>query len=163
MERLAPDEDGDLLYTFTRIWSDGTRGIQLSPLERLEKLSALVPPPRLHQVRYAGCLAAHSKLRGAITPTPRQQGIETPGSSVSSHWGWARLLKRVVSIDMERCPRCHQGAWRMIAATTSGPIIRRILLHLKLAAAPRAMAGDRRPSRGGDGASSEPIRGGSRR
>jgi len=28
-------------------------------------------------------------------PTPRQQGIDTPASSVSSRWGWARLLKRV--------------------------------------------------------------------
>jgi hypothetical protein len=45
LERLAQDEGGDLLYTFTRAWSDGTRGIQLSPLELLEKLSALVPPP----------------------------------------------------------------------------------------------------------------------
>ena len=110
LEHLAQDADGDLLYTFTRIWSDSTRGIQLSPLERLEKLLALVPPPRVHQVRYASCLAAHSKLQGRITPTPRQQGIETPGSSLSSHGGWARLLKRVFSIDMERCPRGHQGA-----------------------------------------------------
>jgi hypothetical protein len=28
-------------------------GIKLSPLELLEKLSALLPPPRVHQVRYA--------------------------------------------------------------------------------------------------------------
>ena len=77
LERLAQDEGGDLLYTFTQVWSDGTRGIKLSPLELLEKLAALVPPPRVHQVRYAGGLAAHRNLRGAITPTPRQQGIET--------------------------------------------------------------------------------------
>jgi hypothetical protein len=31
LERLAQGEDGDLLYSFTRVWSDGTRGIQLSP------------------------------------------------------------------------------------------------------------------------------------
>jgi Putative transposase len=43
LEPLAQDEGGDLLYSFTRAWSDGTRGIQLSPLERLEKLAALVP------------------------------------------------------------------------------------------------------------------------
>jgi Transposase zinc-binding domain len=41
---------------------------------------------RVHQVRYAGCLAAHSKLRGVITPTPRQQGIETETRPVSSRW-----------------------------------------------------------------------------
>jgi len=30
LERLAQDEDGDLLYPFTRVGSDGTRGIQLT-------------------------------------------------------------------------------------------------------------------------------------
>jgi hypothetical protein len=36
---------------------DGTTGIKLSPLELLEKLAALVPLPRVHLVRYGGCLA----------------------------------------------------------------------------------------------------------
>jgi hypothetical protein len=127
LERLAQDEDGDLLYSFTRVGSDGTTGIKLSPLELLEKLSALVPPPRVHQVRYAGCLAAPSKLRGAITPTPRQQGIDPSARPVSSRWGWARLLKRVFSIDLERCPRCLQGALRIIAAITCRPVLFHIL------------------------------------
>ena len=90
LERLTLDAHGDLIYTFTQPWSDGTTGIKLSPLELVEKLAALVPPPRVHQVRYAGCLAAHSKLRGTITPTPRQQGIETQASPVASRWAWAR-------------------------------------------------------------------------
>ena len=124
----------------SRPWSDGTTGIKLSPLELLEKLAALVPPPRVHQVRDAGCLAAHSKLRGAITPTPRQQGIEAGARPASSRWGWARLLKRIFAIDMERCHRCHQGALRIIAAITSRPIIRRILHHLKLSADPPLLA-----------------------
>jgi hypothetical protein len=84
LERLGQDASGDLIYTFTRPWSDGTTGIKLSPLELLEKLAALVPPPQVHQVRYGGCLAPHRKLRGAITPTPRQQGIEPAPSPVSS-------------------------------------------------------------------------------
>lgn len=136
---LEQDVNGDLTYTFTRAWSDGTTGIKLSPLELLEKLAAWVPPPRVHQVRYGGCLAAHSKLRSAITPTSRQQGIESVASPASSRFGWARLLKRVF-IDMERCPRCHQGALRLIAAITEPPVIRRILTHLKLAADPPPIA-----------------------
>jgi hypothetical protein len=56
LERLEADEGGDLLYTFTRPWSDGTTGIKLSPLELLEKLAALVPLPRAHLVRYGGCV-----------------------------------------------------------------------------------------------------------
>ena len=106
----------------------------------LEKLAALVPPPRVHQVRYGGWLAAHSKLRSAITPTRRQQGIEEATGPALSRWGWARLLKRVFALDLERCPRCHQGTVCLIAAITSRPIIRRILRHLKLAADPPPMA-----------------------
>jgi hypothetical protein len=37
LERLEVNADGDLLYTFTHPWSDGTTGIKLSPLELLEK------------------------------------------------------------------------------------------------------------------------------
>jgi hypothetical protein len=140
LERLEQDVNGDLTYTFTRAWSDGTTGIKLSPLELLEKLAELVPPPRVHQVRYGGCLAAHSKRRDAITPTPRQQGIESVASPASSRCGWARLLKRVFNIDMERCPRCQSGVLRLIAAITEPPVIRRLLTHLKLAADPPPIA-----------------------
>jgi Putative transposase len=51
LERLEQDVNGALTYTFTRAWSDGTMGIQLSPLELLEKLAAWVLPPRVHPVR----------------------------------------------------------------------------------------------------------------
>ena len=44
LERLQEDANGDLVYTFTHPWSDGTTGIRLSPLELLEKLAALGPP-----------------------------------------------------------------------------------------------------------------------
>ena len=72
LERLTQDVNGALVYTFTHPWSDGTTGIRLSPLELVEKLAALVPLPRRHLVRYGGCVAPHSSLRGAIIPTPRQ-------------------------------------------------------------------------------------------
>jgi hypothetical protein len=78
LERLEQATNGDLIYRFIRPWSDGTTGMKLSPLELLEKLAAIVPLPRAHLVRYAGCLAPHSTLRAAIIPTPRQRGIECP-------------------------------------------------------------------------------------
>ena len=55
LERLTQDANGDLIYTFTHPWSDGTTGIRLSPMELIEKLAALVPLPRMHLVRYGGC------------------------------------------------------------------------------------------------------------
>src|SRR5215470_18996470 len=120
LERLTQDANGDLVYTFTHPWSDGTTGIRLSPLELVEKLAALVPLPRMHLVRDSGCLAPHSHLRGAIIPTPRQQGREDEAATDtgSPRWSWARLLKRVFALAMARCPLCQQGTLRIIAAIT---------------------------------------------
>ena len=141
LERLEQDANGDLVYTFTHPWSDGTTGIRLSPMELLEKLAALVPLPRVHLVRYGCCLAPHSHLRGAIIPTPRQQGVDKEATDTGSLcWRWARLLKRVFALDMARCLWCQEGTLRIIAAITHGEVIRTILRHLKLAVDPPAMA-----------------------
>ena len=141
LERLVQDTNGDLIYTFTHPWSDGTTGIRLAPLELLEKLAALVPLPHVHLVRYGGCLAPHSHLRGAILPTPRQQGLDEPEACPTSpRWSWARLLQRVFDVDMATCPFCHQGTLRLIAVITQGEVISKILRHLKLAADPPPIA-----------------------
>jgi hypothetical protein len=141
LECLAQDANGDLVYTFTHPWSDGTTGIRLSPVELLEKLAALVPLPRVYLVRYGGCLAPHSHLRGAIIPTPRQQGVEEQEDSAASpRWSWARLLKCVFAVDMGRCPWCQRGVLRIIAAITQGEVTRQILRHLKRSAEPPPLA-----------------------
>ena len=141
LEQLAEEANGGLVSTFSRPWSDGTTGIKLSPLALLEKLAALVPLPRVHLMRYGGCLAPHSSLRGVITPTLRQQGVEgddaTPGAP---RWSWARFLKRVFALELATCPFCRQGSLRMIAAITQGEVITKILRHLKLAADPPPIA-----------------------
>ncbi len=51
-----------------------------------------------------------------------------------------RAAQEIVSLDMERCPVCQQGSLRIIAAITQGPVIGRILRHLKLSADPPLMA-----------------------
>jgi len=141
LERLAEDGNGDLVYSFTKPWSDGTTGIKLSPLELLEKLAAIVPLPRVHLVRYAGCLAPHSQLRGAIIPTPRQQGVDAGAVHTGTpHWSWARLLRRVFDLDMATCPFCRRGSLRIIAAITQEAVITRMLRHLKLASIPPPIA-----------------------
>jgi putative transposase len=141
LERLQADANGDLVYTFTHPWTDGTTAIRLSPLELLEKLAALVPLPHVHLMRYGGCLAPHSHLRGAILPTPRQQGLDGPEACPTSpRWSWTRLLQRVFDVDMARCPLCHQGTLRLIAVITQGAVIGKILRHLKLCADPPLIA-----------------------
>jgi Putative transposase len=115
--------------------------MRLSPLELLEKLAALVPRPRVHLVRYGGCRAPHSHLRGALIPTPRQQGVDEEATdTVAPHGSWARLLKRGFALDMARCPWGQQGALRILAPITQGEIITKILRHLKLTADPPPIA-----------------------
>jgi len=41
---------------------------------------------------------------------------------VSPHWSWVRLLKRVLALDMARCPWYPQGALRILATLTQGEI-----------------------------------------
>jgi putative transposase/transposase-like zinc-binding protein len=141
LERLTQDINGDLIYTFTHPWSDGTTGIRLAPLELLEKLAALVPLPHVHLVRYGGCLAPHSHLRRSVIPTLRQQGLEEQEATITSpHWSWARLLHRVFALDTVHCPWCQRGTLRLIAVITQGEVIRKILRHLKRAADPPPIA-----------------------
>jgi hypothetical protein len=120
----------------------------------LEKLATIVPWPQAHLVRYGGCLAPHSKLRAAIIPTPRQQGVDSDETKTGTpYWNWARLLGRVFTLDMATCPFCRRGSLRIIAAILpplrgrrepcdlhqeSG--ITRILRHPQLASVPPPIA-----------------------
>ncbi len=80
-------------------------------------------PPR----RYAGLFGATQPLRGAIIPTPRQQGVDGREASVGTPcWSWARLLKRVFDLDLSTCPLCRRGSLRIIAAITHEAVITRL-------------------------------------
>lgn len=66
--RLSKLADGRLLYQLKRRWRDGTTAILFTPDELIEKLAALVPPPRIHTVRYHGVLGPRATKRRAIVP-----------------------------------------------------------------------------------------------
>ena len=65
--------------------------LQFTPLERIERIAALVPPPRTHRHRYFGVLAPNSPLRAAAValaapmpqataePAQPRTGVGTPG------------------------------------------------------------------------------------
>ena len=55
-------------YELKKDWENGVTHVLLSPLELIEKLSALVPQPRMHLVRYSGVLAPNAKMRSVIIP-----------------------------------------------------------------------------------------------
>jgi len=72
MDRLKR-RDADLVYRCgeghtERLQSDKYTGeLVLTPLELIDRIAQMVPPPRTHRHRYCGVLAPNSPLRGAVT------------------------------------------------------------------------------------------------
>ena len=56
-----------LLYHIAKPRPDGPSALVLTPLELIDKIAALVPPPRIHRHRYYGVLAPNAPLRVAVT------------------------------------------------------------------------------------------------
>ena len=67
-ERLTRHGDGRLCYRLKQRWRDGTTHVLLEPLELLERLAPIVPPPRSHWVRYHGILAPCASWRDRVVP-----------------------------------------------------------------------------------------------
>src|SRR5262245_21767526 len=87
LQRPQADANGDLVYTFTHPWPDGTTGIRLSPLELLEKLAALVPlPPHASGALWGVPGAAQPPARGhhPHAPPAREGGRGGDGHQITA-------------------------------------------------------------------------------
>jgi len=146
-ERVQLNAAGQVELKLKTPWRDGTTHLVMSPLEFLQRLAALVPRPRLHLIRFHGVLAPNAKLRSLVVPQGPPKDEEVPGVAASgiqceceaqtaqvrpARISWARLLKRVFDIDMQRCPNCGAGELKIIAAILERPVIEKILAHLGL-------------------------------
>jgi len=150
-DRLSLLPDGRLLYQLKRRWRDGTTHVIYEPLELMERLAALVPPPRFNLTRYSGVLAPGAAFRPLVVPEVEvsaplphagcQGRIVTtktePGKANEKRGGrprnyaWAELLKRVFEFDVLACPRCG-ARMRILAAINSPDAIQKILACLGL-------------------------------
>jgi hypothetical protein len=136
LERLTESTGGQLLYHFRRAWRDGSTALLLDPLELLERLAALVPPPRRPLLAYHGLLAPRAQWRAAIVPRPAADDAGADaGARSARRWPWARLLHRVFAIQVLVCARCG-GPRRILGAVTEPHAVRRLLAALGLAAEP---------------------------
>ncbi|MGA2264597.1 MAG: transposase [Acidobacteriota bacterium] len=150
-ERLSLLPDGRLLYRLKRRWRDGTTHVIYEPLELMERLAALVHPPRFNITRYYGMFAPAASLRPRVIPEtedsspPRhpgcQSGVEAPATDPGEtkkkrgrqpkNYSWATLMARVLELDVLACPRCG-GRMRILAAIDSPDAIHKILTCLGL-------------------------------
>ena len=146
---MSVNPAGQVVLKLKTPYRDGTSHIVMSPLEFMQRLAALVPRPRLHLIRFHGALAPNAKLRAAIVPIPPAHTTTEHASDCAHAHGarvrmtWARLLKRVFDLDLERCEQCG-GKLKIIAAIEEPAVIARILTHLVLAAQPPPHAPARR-------------------
>ena len=109
----------------------------------MARLAALVPKPRMHLTRYHGMFAMYSQYRSALTPAQRGRAAATPPVSGADQakpspprhvaMSWARRLKRVFGVEIERCTRCD-GQLKIIASIEEPQLIAKILSHLERAA-----------------------------
>jgi hypothetical protein len=144
-ERLSKLPDGRLLYRLKRKWRDGTTHVVCERLELVEKLAALVPPPRIHTVRYHGVLAPRAGCRRKVVPAANGPDNESkrgkaddddPCAHTLKRWTpWATLMKRVFAVDVLECPKC--GGKMKILTTIHPPEATTAILE-SLALSPRA-------------------------
>ena len=112
-DRLQELNDGRYYYGFKRTWKNGTKGIYFDGPDLLERLAALVPPPRKHQLRYHGVFAPRSKLFQAVrqmTVKSEECFAEQKKRRRNRYWIlWAELLKRSFQVDVAICPICKHS------------------------------------------------------
>jgi len=103
-ERLSRLEDGRLLYRLKHRWRDGTTHVVFTPQELVEKLAALVPPPRFHLVRYHGVLGPCASERDRIVPAGEGARRAQPDSCLESVPPLARVEGDPVSESAAAMP-----------------------------------------------------------
>ncbi len=140
LDRLSMSPNGQVVYTLKRPYDDGTTAISMTSLELLERLAAIVPRPKVHLTRFAGVIAPHYKYRSLVVLKPPtmpelQEVTADKAKPTKSRITWARLLRRVFSIDIETCERCG-GKTKIIAAIEDPKVIKKILDHLDLPSKP---------------------------
>ena len=79
IERAQTNAAGQVVLKLKTPWRDGTTHRVMSPPEFMQRLSALVPRPKPHLIRFHGALAPNAKLRALVV----SQAPVPPTSDVS--------------------------------------------------------------------------------
>ncbi|MEN8249900.1 MAG: transposase [Bacteroidota bacterium] len=126
---------------------NGQTLLRLTSLELIDKLAALVPPPRIHRHRYYGVLAPNSPFRASVTAMaglslahgaievqssddkeeePIEQEQDNKPKRPPNRYLWAMLLARIYNLFPLLCPECGTEM-QVIAVIQDKPVINKIL------------------------------------
>ena len=135
-QRLSLNEEGKVVHELRVPFRDGTTHFVFEPLVFIERLAALVPPPRMHMLTYHGVLAPGASWRSDIVPGgSRERKSSGRGKDLvaapGSRYLWPELMRRVFAIDVLKCHVCGSRR-RWIAAITEAAVITKILERLGL-------------------------------
>jgi Putative transposase len=109
LERLDWVGDQHVIYRLPRAQRDGSTALCLTPLELIDHLAALIPPPRLYRHRYHGVLAPNSPVRAAVTTYGRDAAEENPpAEAVSAPAATTQRLRRCAAPVISG-PCCWHG------------------------------------------------------
>ena len=153
--RLKWSRHGRVLYELRKPWRDGTTHVVFEPEVLLERLAALVPPPRMHQQTYHGVLAPGSSWRDEVVGKGRARAKSAAADATGKEearrpahrYLWAELMRRVFGFDVLRCEVCRAKR-RLVALIMERSAIVRILDHLGLATDPPRIQPARAPPQG---------------
>ena len=70
-----------LVYRLPEPDLHGRHELRFTPLELLDRLARLVPPPRIHRHRYHGVLAPNARLRSTVVSIGRPEPDESPADA----------------------------------------------------------------------------------
>lgn len=144
MERMSETANGKILYRLKTRYSDGTTHVLFDPLELVEKVVALVPPPRANLLRYHGVLAPNAALRSEIVPARAKEKEKKEKAPYPDQLKWADLLKKTFAIDVLKCPHCG-GRMKVIATIKDSKMAQAFLEAAGLWADPPKKAPPRGP------------------
>ena len=94
LERLETIDAHRLMYHLPKPLPDGRTQVILTPLELIQRLAALIPPPHTHRHRYHEVFAPNATLRAAVTAlapeasnTAQQQRRQSSCPPHPRRWG----------------------------------------------------------------------------
>jgi hypothetical protein len=143
LERLERIDEQQVIYRPPRTQRDGTTALSLTPLELIDHLAVLIPPPRRHRHRYHGVLAPNAPLRAAAVAFGRDAADDLSACAEANplsaaplrnmrspaRYLWAMLLARLFESLPLTCPNCGADM-RIIAFITDVAPVARILTHI---------------------------------
>ncbi|HNC22181.1 transposase, partial [Accumulibacter sp.] len=126
LERWREIDAEHLIYESVKPGPGGRISLMLTPLERIERLAALIPPPRRHRHRYYGVLAPNAPLRaqvialaGVQDSTPAAAATESIAATIAPSTTPSRAFEGTEEAPGEaeaihrRAARC---AWALLLA-----------------------------------------------